>query len=162
MCAGTICSSFFGRYEDLPAAFFLTEKILLLLLEVHDLRTQLFGGHFVGANTFSYGSSGGGGRLMTGGGRHALGNNRRARGIACAEEAAALEPNATETSGAGTCSTFVSPGLSSNVAGVRLRVPLLSRPVHTDSMSRASGSASNASATGGWMQSRKISATGMT
>ena len=43
---------------------------------------------------------------------------------------------------------------SASLAGVRLRVPLLSRPAHTDAFDAGpNASASNASATGGGAQS---------
>ena len=157
MSAGTIFFPSLGIAKIRLQPLFLTHKFLLLLLEVQDLRTQLFGGNFVGANTLSYSSPGGAGWLITGGGRHELGNNRRPRGIGWwDEEAAALDP---KTAGGGAAGMFWSPVFSPasgsrSLAGVRLRFPLLSRPAHTDAFdSGPNASASNASATGGDAQS---------
>ena len=89
----------------MPAIFFVTQKVLLLLLEVADLRPQLV--RLLGPITHSYRSSGGAGWLMARGGRHEVGNNRRARGIANCEEASALEPVGAAIVGAGACSTWL-------------------------------------------------------
>ena len=137
-------------------SFFLPHKFLLLLPQVLNLRTQLFAGGASGSPcTKIYSSSGG--LLITGGGSHEPGNNRRARGIGWWDEvAAALDPNTTAGGGPGTSWSPVGSRASSSasLAGVRLRVPLLSRPAHTAAFDAGpNASASNASASGGGAQS---------
>ena len=90
-----------------------------------------------------------------------LGNNRRARGTDNGDKAAALEPAAAATGGAGASSVMFSAGDSSCDACVRLRFPLLSRCVHDSIDSVSNARPTEAWACVGWVQRRKMSATGM-
>ena len=95
-----------------------------------------------------------------------MGNNRRARGIGWLdEEAAALDPTTAAGGGAGMSRSPVSSRTSgsASLAGVRLRVPLLSRPAHADWLEAVTNvSAPSASANGCGVQSWKIFAKGIT